>query len=549
MLTVASNLLVVLPAAADAITYLETQQHGVNGVQGLQGISDVAVSPDGKFVYTASYQSSAVSVFARDAATGRLTYSSTITGVPAAFSVDTSSDNRSVYAASPTGSVIQAFARDLTTGALTLANAQPGAPTGGFVSVSVSPDAAAVYGVGGSPSGLVVFTRSSATSTIARVFDYADNTNGYVLGQQFGPTNSPIKNIATSADGRFVYVTSTSENAVSLFARDITTQALTQVAVYQDGVGGVDGLQGASSAKISPDGRHLYVSGQGESSVAIFGIDAASGALTYAGKITQGSGGVSSLAGARSLAISPDGRYVYASAINSGAVTAFDRDATTGLLTLNMAAFNGAGSIVGLANPSGMATDPLNRHLYVAGQGANSLVAFTLPTPAVQLSAAQTTAAFNGAPSVLDAQLQVLDADSANLSSATVSIGSGFVTTDLLSVQTVAGIAASYDAATGVLSLTGIATLADYQAVLRTLRFRSGADASVPAGGYSARTITIAVSDGANTSALASIGVTVGPAAAATAGPVAIPTLSQWGLMLMSSLFAAFAFMRLRRVR
>src|SRR5690606_13113800 len=105
-----------------------------------------------------------------------------------------------------------AFTRDLTTGALTLAGSASGSPTGGFVSVSVSPDSKTVYGVGGSPSGLVVFSRNMETSAIARVADYADNTNGYALGQQFSPSASPIKNIASSPDGQFVYVTSTTDN-------------------------------------------------------------------------------------------------------------------------------------------------------------------------------------------------------------------------------------------------------------------------------------------------------------------------------------------------
>lgn len=551
LLALAAGLFVAPAAVADAITYLETHQNGVNGVQGLSGISDVAVSPDGKFVYTASYISGAVSVFARDVATGQLTYGSTLGGILNAFSVDVSSDNKSVYVASPGGQVY-AYARDATTGALTPVNSATGAPTAGFVSVSASPDASTVYGVGGSPSGLVVFGRDAATGAIARVADYADNTNGHALDQAFGPTISPIKNIATSADGRFVYVTATLDNAVSLFSRDAATGTLAQVAVYQDGVGGVDGLQGASSVKIAPGGKHLYVSGQGESSVATFDIDAVSGALTYVGKVTNGTAGITSLLGARSLAISPDGKYVYVSAINSNAVSVFDRDATTGLLTFNMAATNAVAGVTGLLGPSGMSTDPLNRHLYVAGQQSQALVAFTLPTPSVQLSVSQATAAFNGSASTLDPQLQLFDSDSAQLASATVSIGSGFVNTDTLAVQSIAGITAAYDAATGVLSLTGAASLADYQAVLRTLSFRSGLDPSVPDGGYSSRTITIAVSDGSNTSAITSIAVTVGPASAAPvtpSTPVAIPTLSEWALILMSTLLALFAATRLQRRR
>lgn len=499
----------VAQSFADAVTYQEVYTHGVNGVTGLQGISDVAVSPDGKFVYTASYQSSAVSVFERNPETGQLTYRSTKTGLSAAFSVDVSADNKNVYVASPTGSVVIALARDITTGELTETNRLGGSPTGGFVSVSTSPDAKAVYGIGGSPSGLVVFNSNADTGSISRLADYADNVDGNALGQVFSPTGSPIKNIASSADGNFVYVTSTTDNAVSLFSRDTTTGALTLVSVYTDNVASVDGLQAASSAKLSPDGKNLYVTGQGESSVAIFSVDSTSGELTYLAKVTHGVDGVTNMQGARSLAISPDGKYVLVSAISSSSVTAFLRDSTTGLLTFDSEVVNSVDGVTNFSAPSGMSTDPLNRHLYVAAQNSASLVVFSLPTPAVSLSVTSQSAVVSGAAVVLDNQLAVLDSDSLDLVSAQVSISSGFITTDTLAVQTVAGIFASYDASTGVLSLSGVATLADYQTVLRSLTYQAGADPTLNNGDTSERTISIVVSDGDNSSAVSSVVVTV----------------------------------------
>ena len=499
----------VTPSFADAVTYLESYANNVNGVTGLQGISDVAVSPDGKFVYTASYQASAVSVFERNPDTGQLTYRSTKTGLSAAFSVDVSSDNKNVYVASPTGSVVIALSRDITTGALTETNRLGGSPTGGFVSVSTSPDAKTVYGIGGSPSGLVVFNSDANTGSITRLADYADNVGGNALGQVFSPTGSPIKNIASSADGNFVYVTSTTDNAVSLFSRDTTTGALTLVSVYTDNVASVDGLQAASSAKLSPDGKNLYVTGQGESSVAIFSVDSTSGELTYLAKVTHGVGGVTNMQGARSLTISPDGKYVLVSAISSSSVTAFLRDSTTGLLTFDSEVVNSVNGVTNFSAPSGMSTDPLNRHLYVAAQNSASLVVFSLPTPAVKLSVTSQTATVSGPAVVLDNQLAVLDSDSPDLVSAQVSISSGFIATDALAVQTVAGIAASYDAATGVLSLSGVASLADYQSVLRSLTYQAGADPTLNTGDSSERTISIVVSDGDNSSATSSLVVTV----------------------------------------
>src|SRR5690606_30368321 len=115
------------------------------------------------------------------------------------------------------------------------------------------------------------------------------------------------------------------------------------------------------------------------------------------------------------------------------------------------------------------------------------------------------SAVVSGATVVLDNQLAVLDSDSLDLVSAQVSISSGFITTDTLAVQTVAGIFASYDASTGVLSLSGVATLADYQTVLRSLTYQAGADPTLNTGDTSERTISIVVSDGDNSSAASSI--------------------------------------------
>jgi hypothetical protein len=58
-------------------------------------------------------------------------------------------------------------------------------------------------------------------------------------------------------------------------------------------------------------------------------------------------------------------------------------------------------------------------------------------------------------------------------------------------VTTRAGIVASYNGATGILTLTGNATIANYIAVLRSLKFTTPAGA--PAG---LRTLSITVNDG-----------------------------------------------------
>ncbi len=100
-----------------------------------------------------------------------------------------------------------------------------------------------------------------------------------------------------------------------------------------------------------------------------------------------------------------------------------------------------------------------------------------------------------GAPVALDAGLALADAAAASLSAATVSISAGFVQGDILSAGSPqAGVTSSYNAATGVLTLSGAASLAVYQAELNSVTYAS------PNATPSSRTITWSVNDGVNAS-------------------------------------------------
>ena len=118
----------------------------------------------------------------------------------------------------------------------------------------------------------------------------------------------------------------------------------------------------------------------------------------------------------------------------------------------------------------------------------------------------------NDPPSVLAAALTVSDADDTNIESATVSIGAGFIANqDLLTVNgstggTLNGITFAYNATTGVLSLSGSATKADYEATLRLVGFESTSQAP-----GTSRSISWKINDGTADSATATTTVTVTP--------------------------------------
>ena len=107
---------------------------------------------------------------------------------------------------------------------------------------------------------------------------------------------------------------------------------LTFVEAEFDGVGGVDGLDGAISAAVSPDGKHVYATGSLDDAVAVFSRDAATGALTFVEAQFDGVGGVDGLNFVTSVAVSPDGKHVYTAGQFDDAVAVFATPAATFLL-------------------------------------------------------------------------------------------------------------------------------------------------------------------------------------------------------------------------
>lgn len=101
-----------------------------------------------------------------------------------------------------------------------------------------------------------------------------------------------------------------------------------------------------------------------------------------------------------------------------------------------------------------------------------------------------------GDPATLvDNTVTVTDADDTEMSSGFVRISTNLVTGDVLAVTDLGNITSSYDAVTGILSLSGTDTLANYQAVLRSLTFLNTTDEPTVNGTRNTRTLTYSVTD------------------------------------------------------
>ena len=200
-------------------------------------------------------------------------------------------------------------------------------------------------------------------------------------------------------------------------------------------------------------------------------------------------------------------------------------DASTGTLTLSGTAYVGAyreALRTVTFSSSGTNVNTVNRTLTIvatddgspnAGISLPAIRTVTVSTanvpptlsgvPMTSLSYVQGSTAISVAPTA-----SISDPDSINLSSATIQITGNYQNgQDLLAATSVTGITGVFNPATGTLTLSGIASLAKYQMVLRTVTYST----SSTTGSTAPRTLTFLLNDGIASSTPVSRDVNVTP--------------------------------------
>src|ERR1019366_4818649 len=165
-------------------------------------------------------------------------------------------------------------------------------------------------------------------------------------------------------------------------------------------------------------------------------------------------------------------------------------NAATGVLTLSgtatVAQYQAALESVTFSssshNPTSFGTDTSRTVSWVVNDGTansaaqTSTINITAVNDAPVITNAGNTIGYTELQAVapaIDAGLTVSDADNLNLASAAVSITNGFLAGDALNFSNQNGISGTYNAATGVLTLSGPATVVQYQAALESVTFSS----------------------------------------------------------------------------
>lgn len=399
------------------------------------GSNALAISGDGRNVYVASSRSDAIAIFKRSARSGKLAQRSGAAGCVALRgdngcakarglngpnSVAVSADGKTVHATSVISDSVTSFRRNAKTGALTqlpgasgcIANrATPGCATGRALDgpdvLVVSPDGKNVYVGAFVGNAIAVFNRNASSGALTQP---ADTTgciaNAPANGCTTGLALASPEGMAISDDGANVYAATAVSNAVVTFARDASTGALTQAT---DGSGCiVDGalagcatgtqFAGANAVAVSPSDGDVYVTSLLSNSVASFTRAAATGQLTQKSGtsacaiyvLAVGCSLARALESPEGIAVSPDGASVYAAAIKSSAITAFDRDASTGGLIQKRDKYGcaiarptpGCVHARGLLGATAMVVSPDSKFVYSAAFKSNAIGVFKRVTAA-----------------------------------------------------------------------------------------------------------------------------------------------------------------------
>jgi DNA-binding beta-propeller fold protein YncE len=257
-----------------------------------------------------------------------------------------------------------------------------GIATQGLDSLALSPDGKQLYGAAPGSNAVDVFT-PDATGTLTETSCLkAAPPPGLCHGSSL--MTSPTL-LAISPDGRNVYGADSSGGAskIDVFKRDSSSGALSEAGCVDfqapppppkhpeskeeeeeeeneshepgpaDPCSSVPGLRSIAALAVSGDGSSVYAIGDG--SAVIFSRDASTGKLT---EVSCADGedsrctSMPSLGGVDGAAVSPDGREVYVTAKDAGAVTVFGVGAavTTGHASASTAGL----ARVGVACPRGL---------------------------------------------------------------------------------------------------------------------------------------------------------------------------------------------------
>jgi 6-phosphogluconolactonase len=138
----------------------------------------------------------------------------------------------------------------------------------------------------------------------------------------FGP-----RHVAFGSGARFAYLLGEMAAAVCVFRYDAKTGRAEPIQTISMLPDNYTGPKSGAEIAVHPNGRFLYASNREHNSIAIFGIDGATGKLTAVDRVPA------RVRTPRNFAIDPSGRFLLAAGQDSSTIAVFGLDPRTGALT------------------------------------------------------------------------------------------------------------------------------------------------------------------------------------------------------------------------
>jgi len=273
-------------------------------------------------------------------------------------------------------------------------------PTTGFLTpipgnpVAVGPSPAQV---GLTPNGKFAYIPNSSGRQIAAfTIDPASGALTPIPGSPFatpfvkGPT---YPGVAVEPQGRFLYMTSISDDQVAGFSINANSGALTPV----PGSPYAAGTNSSGLPTFSPGGNFVYITNQATpGSVTGFAMDPTTGALTPIPGSPFPAGGTPTW-----ISFVPSGGFAYVSNTGSNSVSAYTVNTSTGALT----PLSGSPFSDGSKRPIDLTIDSTGAHLYVPNQDSDNISVYAIDPNSGAL------AAIAGSPYAAGAGPELVDID------------------------------------------------------------------------------------------------------------------------------------------
>ncbi len=341
-------------------------------------------------------------------------------GLNVSYQPVVSPDGKNVYAVGFFGGIVE-FSRNSSSGALTeigcvTSDATDCSGSGSIqnaegisnpAAIAISPDGSSVYVVDQGDNSITTFTRNASNGLLTE-----QNGSCYSSSGASGCTSDPGTqnpwSVAVSPDGKNVYASSGTGQAVAEFTRNTSTGAITPIAgnncisdaanpqSCQVATGG--GLLNVVGVDVSPDGKNVYTTGGGvgdNGDVAEFTRNGSTGALApIPGNACIGRPGAppecltsaTAINGTEDMTINSAGTFAYVNSFSDDAIVQLRRDASTGALaqvgcvgtSSSPAGLCTTSNAQGINGPLGVALSPDGVNLYVSGAEDNAEAAFEI---------------------------------------------------------------------------------------------------------------------------------------------------------------------------